>query len=123
MNKSNAQGESQDLQRTQEQAHDRSYDSHRIWGTEFASSSQGSKSLGITRENWERTHCSRQGRAITGGIVRQLIAQQRDQLAYHEAQIEKTKQGLRELEALLEGLQDETGEEEEGTDESTFPKG
>ncbi len=55
--------------------------------------------------------------------MRQLIAQQRDQLAYHEAQIEKTKQGLRELEALLEGLQEEIGEEEEGADESTLPKG
>lgn len=50
--------------------------------------------------------------------MRQLIAKQRDQLAYHEAQIEKIKQGLKELEALLEELQEETGEEQEGADES-----
>ena len=51
--------------------------------------------------------------------MRQLIAQQRDQLAYHEAQIEQIKQGLSELEALLEQLQEEPEEEEEGTEEST----
>jgi hypothetical protein len=46
-------------------------------------------------------------------MVRQLIAQQRDQLAYHEGQIEKLKQGLRELEALLEQLQEEPEAETE----------
>ncbi len=51
--------------------------------------------------------------------MRQLIAQQRDQLAYHEAQTEKIKQGLKDLEALLEHLQEETEEE---ADESTFRK-
>lgn len=50
-------------------------------------------------------------------MVRQLIAQQRDQLAYHEGQIDKIKQGLRELEALLEQLQEEREEQvEEGVD-------
>ncbi|HEY9650019.1 MAG TPA: hypothetical protein V6C95_05105 [Coleofasciculaceae cyanobacterium] len=44
--------------------------------------------------------------------MRQLIGQQRDQLAYHEGQIEQIKQGLRELEALLEQLQEETEAEE-----------
>lgn len=49
--------------------------------------------------------------------MRQLIVQQRDQLAYHEGQIEKIKQGLRELEALLEQLQEEREEQvEEGVD-------
>ncbi len=48
--------------------------------------------------------------------MRQLIARQRDQLAYHEAQTEKIKQGLKDLEALLEHLQEETGEEEEEAD-------
>ncbi len=116
MNQSNAQGESKDLRRTQEQAHDYSHDSDRASGAECAGSSEGSQSLGVARENRERTHCDRQGRAITGGIVRQLIAKQRDQLAYHEAQTEKIKQGLKDLEALLEHLQEETGEEEEGVD-------
>jgi hypothetical protein len=51
--------------------------------------------------------------------LRQLIAQQQDQLAYHEAQTEKIKQGLRELEALLEELQEESGQEEEGMEPST----
>jgi hypothetical protein len=40
-------------------------------------------------------------------------------LAYHEAQIEQIKQGLSELEALLEQLQEEPEEEEQGTEEST----
>ena len=55
--------------------------------------------------------------------MRQLIAKQRDQLAYHEAQIENIKQGLKELEALLEELQEETGEEQEGADESALGNG
>jgi uncharacterized protein YukE len=55
--------------------------------------------------------------------VRQLIATQRDQLAHHEAQIEKIKQALKELEALLEELQEETREEEEGADESALGNG
>lgn len=50
-------------------------------------------------------------------MVRQLIAQQRDQLAYHVGQIEKIEKGLRELEALLEQLQEEREEQvEEGVD-------
>jgi hypothetical protein len=55
--------------------------------------------------------------------VRQLIAKQHDQLAHHEAQIEKIKQGLKELEALLDELQEETGEQEEGADESALGNG
>jgi hypothetical protein len=41
------------------------------------------------------------------------MAQQRNQLAYHEGQIEQIKQGLTELEALLEQLQEESDEEAE----------
>ncbi len=114
--KSNAQGESQELQRSQGASGECIVNSDRISRAECTGSSQGSQSLGVAGENWERSNCSRQGRAITGGIVRQLIAQQRDQLAYHEAQTEKIKQGLKDLEALLEHLQEETGEEEEEAD-------
>lgn len=45
--------------------------------------------------------------------MRQLIAQQRNQLAYHEGQIEQIQQGLTKLEVLLEQLQEESDEEAE----------
>lgn len=47
--------------------------------------------------------------------MRQLIAQQRNQLAYHEGQIDQIQQGLTELEALLEQLQESDEEAEEST--------
>ena len=55
--------------------------------------------------------CSPRGTA-SGGILRQLIEEADEQLAYHELQIKKLKQKREQLLKLYEEQQQETGEDD-----------
>ena|SRR3712207_300960 len=62
-------------------------------------------------ENWARNDSGCRARGTTtGGILRQLIEEVDDQLAYHELQIKKLKQKHEQLLKMYEEQQQTTGE-------------
>ena len=64
-------------------------------------------------ENRSRSASDRSPRGTTaGGILRQLIEESDDQLAYHESQIKKLTQRREQLQQLYEELQQKAGEDD-----------
>jgi hypothetical protein len=69
-------------------------------------------SLRTGRENRSRSDSDRSPRGTTvGGILRQLIEEADDQLAYHDSQIKKLTQRREQLQQLYEELQQKAGED------------
>ncbi|WP_157229273.1 hypothetical protein [Rivularia sp. PCC 7116] len=61
-------------------------------------------SFGVVRENCKNTECDEQPikQETAGGTLRQLANEVREQLAYHESQIELQRNRLKRLETLIQ---------------------
>jgi len=66
---------------------------------------------GGENRSWSDSGCRSRGRSA-GGILRQLMEEVDDQLAYHELQIKKLKQKREHLLKLYEEQQQEAGEDD-----------
>jgi|GEM_PF-3610983 len=100
----NAERESQDLQRVQKTNWVKpDPNSHRKAGSDGGQVQ--TESIGTGRKNSQGADSVHQPRrTIAGGILRQLIEENNDQLAYHSQQLEKLKHRRRQLDDLFNEL-------------------
>jgi len=84
---------------------------HRGFGQDGAVQENLSVRTGGENRSWSDSGCSPRGTAF-GGILRQLIEEADEQLAYHELQIKKVKQRREQLQQLYEEQQQKAGEDD-----------
>lgn len=84
---------------------------HRGFGQDGAAQENLSLRTGGENRSWSDSGCRSRGRSA-GGILRQLMEEVDDQLAYHELQIKKLKQKREQLLKLYEEQQQEAGEDD-----------
>jgi hypothetical protein len=84
---------------------------HRGFGQDGAAQENLSLRTGGENRSWSDSDRSPRG-TTAGGILRQLMEEVDDQLAYHELQIKKLKQKREQLLKLYEEQQQEAGEDD-----------
>jgi hypothetical protein len=90
---------------------------HRGFGQDGAAEENLSVRNGGENRSRSDSGCRSRGRSA-GGILRQLMEEVDDQLAYHELQIKKLKQKREQLLKLYEEQQQEAGEDDSKSGET-----